>query len=75
MKRHLTAKHMGMRIRSRVEVCGFTVPKAAAACDMSQSSFEEYLYGKSLPGALALVALSKGLRCPSDYLLFGETPA
>lgn len=75
MKTDLTAERLGRRVRSRVEVCGLTVPKAAEACDMSKASFEDYLYGKHLPGALAVAALSKGLRCSADYLLFGEKSA
>lgn len=66
-----TPHKIGQRIRLQMERHDMTVPKAAAACALPQPSLEEYLYGKSMPGAEALAALAKGLRCSSDYLLFG----
>lgn len=59
------------RIRIQVERHNLTVASAAAKCSISQASFETYLYGKSLPGAEALAHLAKGLRCTTDWLLFG----
>ena len=67
-----TPEEIGKRIRIQVERYGFTVPKAAVACNLSQASFETYLYGKSMPGAVALSGLARGLRCSADWLLTGE---
>ena len=64
-------KQIGARIRIQLERHDLTVPKAAAACGLSQPSFETYLYGKNSPGASALAGLAHGLRCSADYLLFG----
>lgn len=67
-----TASAVGRRIRIQIERYNLTVPKAAAACDMSVPSLESYLYGKNLPGAFALANLASGLRCSADWLLFGD---
>ena len=63
------------RIRLQVERHNLSVPKAALACNLSQASFETYLYGKNMPGAVALASLANGLRCTADWLLFGEPQA
>lgn len=67
-----TTDAVARRIRLQIERHALTVPKAAAACNMSVPSLESYLYGKSLPGAFALANLAEGLRCSTDWLLFGE---
>ena len=67
-----TPEAMGRRIRLQVERHNLSVPKAALACNLSQASFETYLYGKNMPGALALASLAHGLCCTADWLLFGE---
>lgn len=67
-----TPDRMARRIRLQVERHNFTVPKAALACNLSQATFETYLYGKNMPGAVALASLAKGLRCSADWLLGGE---
>ena len=67
-----TAERMGKRIRIKVEALSLTVPKAASACNLSQATFETYLYGKNMPGPVALVGLAHGLRCTADWLLGRE---
>ena len=67
-----TAERIAKRIRIKVEALNMTVPKAAAACNLSQATFESYLYGKSMPGPVSLVGLSHGLRCSADWLLCRE---
>lgn len=69
---HPTPKIMARRIRVQMERHNMTVPKAALACNLSQATFETYLYGKNLPAAVALASLARGLRCSSDWLLGGE---
>lgn len=68
----VTPTHVAARIRHQMEQHKMTVPKAAFASNLSQATFETYLYGRSLPGAVALAGLAKGLRCTADYLLNGE---
>ncbi len=70
-----TPEGIACRIRLQVESYNMTVPKAALACNLSQASFETYLYGKNMPGAVALAGLAKGLCCSADWLLFGEVGA
>lgn len=67
-----TPDRMARRIRIQLERFNMTVPKAALACNLSQATFETYLYGKNMPGAVALASLAKGLRCSADWLLGGE---
>lgn len=67
-----TPEEVGKRIRIQVERYNFTVPKAAMACNLSQATFEGYLYGKNMPGGVALTGLARGLRCSADWLLTGE---
>jgi transcriptional regulator with XRE-family HTH domain len=67
-----TPDGIARRIRLQVERYNLSVPKAALACNLSQASFETYLYGKNMPGALALASLANGLRCPVGWLLTGE---
>ena len=67
-----SAAGIGKRVRIQIERLNLTVPKAALACNLSQASFETYLYGKNMPGALAISALAKGLRCSTDWLLSGK---
>lgn len=61
-----------LRIRALVELHG-TVPNVAQACGLKQPTLETYLRGHSLPGALALACLCRGLGVSADFLLFGET--
>ncbi len=68
----VTPDRVAARIRIQVERLGLTVPKAASASNLSQASFETYLYGKNLPGAVALAGLARGLHCSADWLLSGE---
>lgn len=70
-----TPQEVGKRIRVQVERYDFTVPKAAVACNLSQATFETYLYGKNMPGGVALTGLARGLRCSADWLLTGEASA
>lgn len=70
-----TADAVGRRIRIQIERYGLTVARAARECDMSVPSLETYLYGKSLPGSFALANLANGLRCSTDWLLFGDCDA
>ena len=67
-----TAAQVAKRIRLQVERHNLTIAKAAKDCGISNASFEDYLYAKSLPGAVALAGLAKGLRCPVGWLLTGE---
>ncbi|OYU38633.1 MAG: hypothetical protein CFE33_15190 [Pseudorhodobacter sp. PARRP1] len=67
-----TPEEVGKRIRIQVERYNYTVPKAAMACNLSQATFEAYLYGKNMPGGVALTGLARGLRCSADWLLTGE---
>lgn len=71
MTRSAIAVAIATRIRTRMQIHNLTVLKAAGLCGLPKPTFEEYLYGKSLPGAAALVALSRGLGCTTDWLLFG----
>jgi hypothetical protein len=70
-----TPAKLAARIAFRMKELELSNSKAAAACNLSQASFETYLYGQHLPGALALASMSHGLRCSADWLLFGETRA
>lgn len=70
-----TGEDMGRRIRIQVERHNLTVKKAAYDCNLSQATFETYLYGKSMPGSVALASLARGLRCTSDWLLTGKETA
>lgn len=72
MSNEVTPARDGARIRIQMERHNMTVPKAALASNLSQASFEIYLYGRSVPGAIALAGLAKGLRCTADWLLNGE---
>lgn len=70
-----TPQDIARRIKIKVEHHNLTVPKAALACNLSQATFETYLYGKNMPGAVALAGLAHGLRCTADWLLRGEAGA
>lgn len=72
MTQTVAALALGKRIRTQMQVLNLTVARAAEVCDLPKPSFEDYLYGKSLPGAESLVGLSRGLGCTTDWLLFGE---
>ena len=72
MTRNTEALAIGKRIRTRMQTANLTVEHAAKLAGLSKATLEEYLYGKSLPGAGALVGLSKGLGCTTDWLLFGD---
>jgi transcriptional regulator with XRE-family HTH domain len=61
-----------LRIRSLVEMNG-TVAAVAQACKMKQPTLETYMRGHSLPGALAIACLCKGLGVSADWILFGES--
>lgn len=68
----LDAVAFGKRIRTQMQVRNLTVARAADLCGLPKPTLEEYLYGKSLPGAESLIGLSQGLGCTTDWLLFGE---
>lgn len=70
-----TAEGIASRIDIQVKRYGLTIPKAALACNLSQATFETYLYGKHMPGSVALISLSRGLKCPVGWLLTGEFDA
>jgi transcriptional regulator with XRE-family HTH domain len=72
MTQNAAALAIGKRIRTKMQVHNLTVARAAELCSLPKPTIEEYLYGKSLPGAETLVALSRGLGCTTDWLLFGE---
>lgn len=72
MTQNVAALAIGKRIRTQIQVRNLTVERAASLCGLPKPTVEEYLYGKSLPGAESLVALSQGLSCTTDWLLFGE---
>lgn len=57
------------RLRTMLQVRNLSIAKAAENCGLSTPSFETYLYGKSLPGAAALLSIAKGLGCSVDWLL------
>lgn len=67
-----TPAEVALRIRVQMQRHDLQVGRAAEDCGLSRASFETYLYGKSLPGAAALLGLSKGLRCSADWLLAGD---
>lgn len=63
-----------LRIRELVALRGG--PKAVSdACGVAVPTLEVYLRGTSLPGTLALAALSNGLQVSADWLLFGKSSA
>lgn len=66
---------MDSRIRTMLQVRNLTVVAAAKTCSLPQSTLEDYLAGKSLPGSAALLALSQGLGCSADWLLGGGQEA
>lgn len=68
----VTPLGVGQRIRVQMQRHNMTVPRAAQDSNLPQATFETYLYGRSLPGAVALVGLAKGLRCSTDWLLNGK---
>lgn len=68
-----TPDGVARRIRLQIKRHNLTTPQAAVLCDLSVRSLEKYVYGKSLPGAVALAALAHGLDCSTDWLLTGET--
>lgn len=64
-----TAASISARLRLLIEQNDITVSSAARASRLSQATFESYLYGRCLPGALALAAICNGLNCSADWLL------
>lgn len=72
MTQNVAALAVGKRIRTQLQVRNLTVARAAELCGLPKPTLEEYLYGKSLPGAESLALLSLGLSCTTDWLLFGE---
>ncbi|WP_054007861.1 transcriptional regulator [Cypionkella psychrotolerans] len=70
-----TAKGVSRRIRLQVERHGLTVAAAASSCELSKCSFEDYLYGKTMPGGVALLSLATGLRCSFSWLATGAGKA
>lgn len=66
---------LNSRIRTMLQVRDLTVSKAAERCSLPQPTFETYLYGKNLPGAAALLSMSRGLGCSVDWLLSGGDQA
>ena len=71
MTKTVNVKAVSDRIRSRMQMRGLTVPRAAASCGMPVPTFETYLYAQHLPGAQSLADLCVGLGCTADWLLFG----
>lgn len=72
MKQNAEALAIGKRIRTQIQVRNLTIDRAANLCGLPKPTIEQYLYGRSMPGAEALVALSRGLGCTTDWLLLGE---
>lgn len=62
---------VSQRIRLVVSECD-SIRAAAERCSIPQPTLETYLSGQSLPGALAIARLCKGLSISADWLLFGE---
>ena len=75
MKREYTKEAFAARLRSLIKGKNMTRAKAAQRCDISQPTFETYLYAQNQPSAAQLAKLSCGLQVPSDYLLFGTARA
>lgn len=72
MTEKLDAVALGKRIRTQIQIRNLTVDRAANLCGLPKPTIEQYLYGRSLPSSESLVALSRGLGCSTDWLLFGE---
>ena len=65
---------IALRIKALVDLCG-TVPHTAKTCGLAQPTLEAVIAGKTLPSAMTIACLCKGLDVSADWLLFGEVPA
>lgn len=62
---------IGDRLRKALEEKGWSIKKLSEICDIPYRTTQDYLHGKTSPGADALKKLCGGLEVSADYLLFG----
>lgn len=62
-------KYIGNNIRKRRKELGLTIVDVQKATGISNGNLSGIETGKSAPSAQAIIALSKVLKCSTDYLL------
>lgn len=65
---------IGQRIRQAVETLGLSLKQAAARCDISYSSMQNWAGGHRDPRPEALITIGSRLGISIDWLLTGEGP-
>lgn len=65
---------IGQRIRQAVESLGLSLKQAAARCDISYSSMQNWAGGHRDPRPEALITIGSRLGISIDWLLTGEGP-
>lgn len=65
---------IGQRIRQAVETLGLSLKLAAARCDISYSSMQNWAGGHRDPRPEALITIGSRLGISIDWLLTGEGP-
>jgi len=60
------------RLRQTLDKKEWSIKKLSDVCDIPYRTTQDYLHGKTSPGAEALRKLCRGLEVSADWLLFGE---
>lgn len=66
-------KMIGQRIKDRRKELGITQAQIKEKAGISTGNLSEIENGHVLPSSIALINLSKILKCSADYILFGNS--